>query len=188
VTNASDWPRRRAEILTNWHELMGPWPPVIERPKLEVISEARRENFTQRRVRLEIAPGQTGEGWLLVPDAPGPRPAALVGYYEPETSAGLSTNALRDFGYQLARRGFVTLNIGTPGGNAWKPDIGEAQCQPLSFHAYVAANGWYALANLAQVDRARIGVVGHSYGGNVALFAAAVHSARKRGTLLQMGE
>lgn len=174
VTNASDWPRRHAEILTNWHELMGPWPPVIERPKLEVLSETRLENFAQRRVRLEIAPGQTGEGWLLVPDAPGPRPAALVVYYEPETSAGLSTNALRDFGYQLARRGFVTLNIGTPGGNAWKPETGTAQCQPLSFHAYVAANGWHALANLPQVDRARIGVVGHSYGGKWAMFAAAL--------------
>jgi len=147
---------------------------VIERPKLEVIAETRRENFTQRRVRLEIAPGQTGEGWLLVPDAPGPRPAALVVYYEPETSAGLSTNALRDFGYQLARRGFVTLNIGTPGGNAWKPETGAAQCQPLSFHAYVAANGWHALANLPQVDRTRVGVVGHSYGGKWAMFAAAL--------------
>jgi pimeloyl-ACP methyl ester carboxylesterase len=174
VTAASDWPRRRAEILTTWHELMGPWPPLLERPKLEVLSETRRENFSQRRIRLEIAPNQTGEGWLLVPDAPGPRPAALVVYYEPETSAGLSTNALRDFGYQLARRGFVTLNLGTPGGNAWKPETGAAQCQPLSFHAYVAANCWHALANLPQVDRARIGVVGHSYGGKWAMFAAAL--------------
>ena len=174
VTNAADWPRRRAEILKTWYELMGPWPPLLERPKMEVLSETRRENFAQRRVRLEIAPNQTGEGWLLIPDAPGPRPAALVVYYEPETSAGLSTNALRDFGYQLARRGFVTLNIGTPGGNAWKPETGAAQCQPLSFHAYVAANGWHALANLPQVDRARIGVVGHSYGGKWAMFAAAL--------------
>ena len=174
VTNATDWPRRRAEILRNWHGLMGPWPPVLERPKLEVLSQTRRENFAQRRVRLEMAPNQTGEGWLLVPDAPGPRPAALVVYYEPETSAGLSTNALRDFGYQLARRGFVTLNLGTPGGNAWKPETGAAQCQPLSFHAYVAANGWHALANLPEVDRARIGVVGHSYGGKWAMFAAAL--------------
>jgi hypothetical protein len=154
--------------------MMGPWPLVLERPKLEVLSEAHRETFTQRRVRVEIAPSQTGEGWLLIPEGEGPFPAALVVYYEPETSVGLGKEPLRDFGLQLTRRGFVTLSLGTPGGNAWKPEVGAAQCQPLSFHAYVAANGWQVLANLPQVDRTRIGIVGHSYGGKWALFAAAL--------------
>jgi dienelactone hydrolase len=174
VRSAADWPRRRTEILKEWNELMGPWPSVLKQPQLEFLSRNRRENFTQNRVRLEIAPQQTGEGWLLVPEGKTPMPAVLVVYYEPETSAGLSKEPLRDFGYQLARRGFVTLSIGTPGGNAWKPDIGAARCQPLSFHAYVAANSWNALANLTQVDRNRIGIVGHSYGGKWAMFAGAV--------------
>ena len=155
-------------------ELMGPWPPLIEKPKVEFLATSHRDNFTQHRVRVEIALQQSGEGWLLIPDGLGPFPAALVVFYEPETSAGLNTNQFRDFGYQLARRGFVTLNIGTPGGNAWKPEVGAALCQPLSFHAYVAANAWHALANLPEVDRARIGVVGHSYGGKWAMFAGAL--------------
>ncbi len=175
VESPADWPRRRAEILREWHGLMGEWPPVIEKPAVETLSEARRENFIQRRVRLQIAPDQTGEGWLLIPDATGPLPAVLVVYYEPETSAGLTPDQpYQDFGLQLARRGFVTLSIGTPGGDAWKPKLGGAGCQPLSFHAYVAANCWRMLANLPQVDRARIGVVGHSYGGKWAMFAAAL--------------
>lgn len=153
---------------------MGPWPPVIEKPALGILQTSHRDDFTQHRVRLEIAPQQTGEGWLLVPDGPGPFPAVLVVFYEPETSTGLNTNQFRDFGSQLARRGFVTLNIGTPGGNAWKPEVGAAQCQPLSFHAYVAANAWHALANRPEVDATRIGVVGHSYGGKWAMFAGAL--------------
>ena len=174
VQSAADWQRRREEIRRQWIDLMGPWPPLIEKPKMEFLSKSRRENFTQHRVRLEIAPKQTSEGWLLVPEGAGPFPAALVVFYEPETSVGLNTNRFRDFGYQLARRGFVTLNIGTPGGNAWKPETGAAQCQPLSFHAYVAANCWNALANLPDVDRTRIGIVGHSYGGKWAMFAGAL--------------
>ena len=174
VKSAADWSRRRADILKDWNELMGPWPPLLKQPTLEFLSRTRRENFTQNRVRIEIAPQQTGEGWLLVPEDKTSMPAVLVVYYEPETSVALSKEPLRDFGYELARLGFVTLSIGTPGGNAWKPDIGPAQCQPLSFHAYVAANCWYALANLPSVDRTRIGIVGHSYGGKWAMFAGAL--------------
>jgi hypothetical protein len=175
VRSAADWPRRRAEILREWTELMGPWPKVIERPKLETISETQREAFVQRRVRVETAPGQFGEGWLLLPEGKGPFAAALVVYYEPETSVGMNPKQpFRDYALQLTRRGFVTLSIGTPGGDARKPDIGQSICQPLSFHAYVAANCWHALANLPQVDRERIGVVGHSYGGKWAMFAGAL--------------
>jgi hypothetical protein len=172
---ASDWRRRRQEILDTWQRLMGPWPAVLRKPKVEMLGKSRRDNFIQYRVKLEIAPGQMGEGWLMVPNGPGRFPAALVVYYEPETSAGLNLQQpLRDFGLQLARRGFVTLSVGTPGGNARTPDVGKAQCQPLSFHAYVAANCWHALANQPEVDADRIGVVGHSYGGKWALFAGAL--------------
>jgi dienelactone hydrolase len=175
VANAEEWPRRRAEILAEWHRLMGPWPEIISRPRMDVLSEKRREQFLQRRVRIEIAPRQTGEGWLLRPEGQGPFPAVLVVFYDPETSVGLKPNQpFRDYALELTRRGFVTLSIGTPGGNAWKPETGAALCQPLSFHAYVAANCWNALANLPEVDDRRIGVVGHSYGGKWAMFAGAL--------------
>jgi hypothetical protein len=175
VKSANDWPRRREEILREWTELMGPWPKIIEQPKVETLSETNREQLVQRRVRIEIAPNQTGDGWLLLPQGKGPFPAALVVYYEPETSVGLNPKqTFRDYGLQLARRGFVTLSIGTPGGNAWKPETGAAICQPLSYHAYVAANCWHALANLPLVDSKRIGVVGHSYGGKWSMFAGAL--------------
>ena len=177
VTDAAGWKKRRGEILDYWHAVMGEWPPVLEKPGMEVLSAVRRETFQQSRVRLEIAPGQSGEGWLLRPDGDGPFPAVLVVYYEPETSTGQAKDGKhehRDYALQLTRLGLVTLSIGTPGGNAWKPERGQAQCQPLSFHAYVAANAWRALAALPEVDSRRIGIVGHSYGGKWALFAGAL--------------
>jgi hypothetical protein len=174
---AADWPRRRAEILKYWTGLMGSRPPLLENGKLEVLKEERRETFSQQRVKVTTAPEQSQEGWLLVPEGEGPFPAALVVFYDPETSTGLKggpKQAHRDYALQLTRRGFVTLSIGSPGGDARKPDLAGATCQPLSFHAYVAANCWHALANHPKVDAKRIGVIGHSYGGKWALFAGAL--------------
>ncbi|GDY20230.1 hypothetical protein LBMAG56_15750 [Verrucomicrobiota bacterium] len=172
VKTAADWPRRRREILEQWHGLLGPWPAIIEQPKVEVLSETKQEHFLQRRVRVPIGAKQTVEGWLLVPPGKPPFPAVVVPFYEPETSIGLGKSPHRDFALQLTRRGFVTLSIGSPGGDARLPDRAEAVCQPLSHLAYVAANCWHALANLPEVDAARIGIAGHSYGGKWAMFAS----------------
>lgn len=176
VRSAEDWSRRRDEILQYWSGQLGPWPELITEPRIEILSEEQRDGLTWRRIRIEYAPEQMPEAWLLLPDGEGPFPAVLVVYYEPETSVGLKegSSGVRDFGYQLAKRGFVTLSIGSPGGDAFRPEIGDAVCQPLSFHAYVSANCWHALAGLPQVDDERIGVTGHSYGGKWAMFSAAL--------------
>ena len=171
VTSAADWKLRRAEIRDTWFAHLGPWPPLIARPRLEVLGSVPRESFTEQRIRLEVAPGMSLEGYLLVPDGAGRKPAVFVPYYEPESSVGRG-KPYRDFGLQLARRGFVALCLGSPGGDAFKPDVAGAACQPLSFLAYIASNACTALIQHPHVDPARIGVVGHSYGGKWALFAA----------------
>ena len=175
VKNPADWSKRREEILRQWHGLMGAWPPLLVKPRLEMLAQTERENFRQRRVRVEIAQDKTIEGWLLVPRGGRRFPAVLVPFYEPETSIGLGKSEFRDFAYQLARRGFVTLSIGSPGGDARKPDPGRPAWQPLSFLAYVAANCHTALSQLPEVDSTRIGIVGHSYGGKWAMFAACLY-------------
>jgi hypothetical protein len=175
VKSKADWLDRRREILWQWHEIMGAWPPLIERPKIEYLARERRENFIQHRVRIEIGPDQIEEGYLLIPEGQGPFPAVVIPYYEPKSSIGLGVE-LRDFGFQLSKRGFVTLSIGSPGGSARDPVTGNSPCQPLSFLAYVAANCWNALATLPQVDEKRIGIVGHSYGGKWAMFASCFYT------------
>ncbi len=172
VKTKADWQKRRAEIKKNWHDLLGPWPPLVEKPKIEYLAKERRENFTQHHVRIEIAPGRlTEDAYLLVPDGDGPFPAVVVVYYEAKTGIGQNKNMLRDFAYQLARRGFVALSIGSPP-QTYYPNADECKLQPLSFHAYVAANCHNLLASLPYVNARLIGIVGHSYGGKWALFAS----------------
>jgi hypothetical protein len=174
VASKDAWPARRAEILKFWHEAMTPWPELLVRPQFEIIRSEDREGYRQHRVRIEVAAGRIQEGWFLVPGGAGLFPAVLVPFYEPETSIGLKGKE-RDFARQLTLRGFVTLSIGSPGGEARQPDPGRANWQPLSYLAYVAANCHMALSQRPEVDSKRIGIVGHSYGGKWALFAGAFH-------------
>jgi hypothetical protein len=172
VKTPEQWKKRRGEILKSWHDALGEWPPLIAKPKIEYLEKQRRDNITQWRVRIEIAPGRmTDDAYLMIPDGDGPFPAAVVVFYEAKSGIGKGKAALLDYAHQLARRGFVTLSVGSPPASYF-PDKDKAQLQPLSFHAYVAANCFNILANLPYVDAARIGIVGHSYGGKWALFAS----------------
>jgi hypothetical protein len=173
VKTAEDWQRRREEIRKFWFDSIGHWPPLIDKPAMETLETARRENFTQKKVRLPVAPEKTIDGYLLIPDGKRPFPAVIVVYYDAETGAGLNPkSALRDFGYQLTKRGFVTFSIG------WPRDFTDAENpkrQTLSTLAYIAANCYNALAALPDVDPQRVGICGHSFGGKWAMFASCLY-------------
>jgi len=170
VRDPAEWRLRRMEILADWHAIMGAWPPLIDRPRFEILATERRESFEQLRVRVEIAPGRSTEGYLLEPEGPGPFPAVLVVFYEPETGIGRGKER-RDFALQVVRRGFVALSIGLDP-YPLNPAADGIEVQPLSYLAYVSANLDNALAQRPRVDPSRIGVMGHSYGGKWAMFAA----------------
>lgn len=181
VANAEDWKKRRAEILSDWHEMLGPWPEMITEPEVEILETTRRENFTQHKIRFPWTPHEKTTGYLLIPDGDGPRPAVVTVFYQPEDAVGLGERPLRDYALQLTRRGFVTLSLGTTEASEaqtyalYYPSIENAKVQPLSMLGYAAANAWHVLANRPEVDPERIGIVGHSFGGKWAMFASCLY-------------
>ncbi len=192
VQSAADWTQRRQEILAAWHRRLGPWPPLLTRPTVTRLEVVQRDGYTQQHVRVQVLPeGPLAEGYLLLPAGSGPFPAVLVPFYEPLTSIGeglpgqaAKGRGTHDYGLQLVRRGFVTLSIGTPGwstssnGETRKLLVQAAakyRRQPLTLLAYAAANCHTVLAQVPQVDPARIGVIGLSYGGKWAMFASCLY-------------
>jgi hypothetical protein len=178
VTTPGEWQKRRKEILVRWHEMMGEWPPFIKNQKPEILESTKKEGYTLYRIRFLWLPDQETDGYLLIPDTKGKKPAVITVYYEPETAIGIGDSKYRDFAVQLVKRGFVTLSIGTSATTNSKtyslyyPDIRNSVIQPISVLACAAANSWYLLAGNPEVDTNRIGIIGHSYGGKWAMFAS----------------
>jgi len=180
VKTISDWHRRRKEIHSRWMKMMGQWPALLTDQHLEYLDSVTREGFTQYKVRFYWTPNEQTEGYLLLPDGPGKKPAVITVFYEPETAVGWGEKRLQlcNFAYQLTRQGFVTLSLGTTKESKAKtyslyyPSIEQAQCEPLSMLAYAAANAWYVLTKVPQVDSNRIGIRGLSFGGKWAMFAS----------------
>jgi dienelactone hydrolase len=119
---------------------------------------------------VSTAGGITLRGSLLLPAGKGPFPAVLLlpdmGAEDPAHN-GLLISTLAD---SLAQKGVVTLRLaergtGSSGGNS-------AQTLLTDRLADVAA-ALNKLRTQPQVDIARIGIIGHGRGGNVALLAGA---------------
>jgi hypothetical protein len=179
----AEWQERRAEIVKKWTDLLGPWPPLLEKPVAQEQWKESVDGFTRRRIDLEIAPGRKTGAFLLTPEGKGPFAAVIDVFYYPEDGAGMKADRRQqnDFGYQAVRRGMVALCVGQnptpPRDNAdlYYPSWTKAELQPLSYLAYVAANAHTFLSQRPEIDPARIGVVGHSYGGKWSLFAGALY-------------
>jgi hypothetical protein len=189
VTTPAEWAALRKELLASWHDRLGPWPAIVEKPAVKVLESNERDGIKHERLEIQISPrGHTVEAHLLIPARKDDKklPAVFVPFYEPLTSIGRgdSGKGTHDYGLQLVKRGFVTLSIGTPGG---LDEIGKLPAagagadekppvrQPLTVLAYVAANCHTALAQRPEVDPDLIGIIGLSYGGKWSMFASCLH-------------
>ena len=175
---ASVEPHRRRFV-----ELLGGFPlektPLA--PRREVVGAS--ESYRTERVWLQALPGVEVYGVLLVPRRPGPRPALICQHGmggSPAMTAGLTErdDYLRRFGAQAAGRGYVVF----------APYLVNDQGQRNRLHRKAISAGttlqileqWKIvrvvdfLASLPEVDAARIGMYGISWGGRTTLYGAAI--------------
>lgn len=172
---------------------------VPRTPRLETLSEERRSGYTRAFVTYPTPDGDEVSAYLLVPEGDGPFPAVLchhqhngeihLGKSEP---AGVAGEPLQAFGPALASRGILVLapdsicfedrRRGRPGREPHAND-GRQHYNELCYRLLRgdtlarkvvsdSALGVSLLASMPNVDRDRIGMLGHSYGGNTVLFHA----------------
>jgi hypothetical protein len=157
-------------------------------PKLRAIKEDTPENLVRQYVSYEGEPGITVYGYLIKPrriNKPLPGIVALHSTSDNEMLyiAGVEKGRIVDFGYQLAKRGFVVF---CPQCFLWhNRDDRSFEQQVERFHRrhpeskgmakmlFDAQRAVDVLTSLEEVDSNRIGATGHSLGGKETLYLAA---------------
>jgi pimeloyl-ACP methyl ester carboxylesterase len=115
--------------------------------------------------------GLTLAGTLYLPPTEGERPAILL--LHGSTPEGRKLGLYRKLGAELAARGYVVLSIDQRGfGQSDNPATSERPAD-FDFVTDVSSAVTY-LSSLPGVDTARLYVVGHSFGGDVAIAAGIV--------------
>lgn len=184
VTNKSDWSVRVGHIRANMQLAMGPVPDDSRRVPLNVekISEERTDKYLRRKVKYTSEPDDRVPAWLLIPHdlaADGRAPAMLclhqttgIGKNEPAGLGGLKS---LHYAHELAERGFICIVPDYPSFGEYPYDFKTQGKHYASGSMKAIWNNIRAvdlLESLPQVDKKRIGVIGHSLGGHNALFTA----------------
>jgi dienelactone hydrolase len=168
-------------------------------PGVERGERHEEPGYLRTAIRYPSPDGDSIPAQLLTPPGDGPLPAVLVhhqhnsehwlGKSEP---AGRAGDPLQAFGPALARRGVVVLAPDSLGfedrrrhahGVEPHPADGPLHHNELTYRLLEgdtlmrkvladSASALSALAGLSEVDAQRIGMLGHSYGGNTVLFHA----------------
>ena len=167
----------------------------------ELVATEQADGFTRQTVAYEVEPGERVESFLLVPDGAEDAPGAVaihqhagqfpVGKSEP---AGVSANEARHYAAALARRGYVVIcpdllgfedrrpsemrryEGDTPEGADYEKFVAmDALVRGSSLQAKYCSDLAAAVDVLTghdAVDADRIGTLGHSLGGQEALWLA----------------
>jgi dienelactone hydrolase len=183
IRSIADWNIRRTQILVQMLAVMGPLPhPVAPVPlDVRILESVSLGPIVRRKIDYHTdSPSRRVSAYLFVPaNASAKQPAVLclhqtikIGKSEP---AGLGTNLDLRYALQLAFRGYVTLAPDYPsfGEYAYDFDPKEGYVSGTMKAIYDNVRAVDLLQTLPEVDRDRIGCIGHSLGGHNSIFTAA---------------
>lgn len=189
IHSLADWQDRRAQLRAQWLQFLGPVPEPRPPVRLEVLREERLPQLTRQLVQYESEPGLLVQGYLLRPlshAAPGHLRPGIVGLHQTTNAsideiAGVSGRDAMQLGLKLALRGYVVF---CPRCFLWQDadSLPDAVRQHRERHPrtlgmakmlYDAMRGVDVLESLPEVDRRRIGAIGHSLGAKEVLYLTA---------------
>lgn len=187
-----------SSIRTEIAEIIGIQPALAEGTvDYKVLESVEESGYTRQLIEYDAGEDKVS-AYLLLPEKQGNNPAILINHQHNREHhlgksevCGLAGNPLQAFGPELAKKGFVVL---APDSICFESRRKDTSVEGFDFWQHLhemtyrilrgewlmkkvledAMKGISLLAGLKCVDKARIGTLGHSYGGNTVLFLAAL--------------
>lgn len=173
--------------------IIGP-PPDVVPLNAAVVEQEDKEGYQQLRVEYSAEAGERVPAYLLLPHGISTAPAVVCHHQHASNwgigkseVVGLAGDPDQAIGPELARLGFVVLapdaiafeerNWSHPSQKAEYYELASRLVSGQTLLAKVLHDvsvGFDYLSTLDQVDKQRLGFIGHSYGGRVALWAPAL--------------
>jgi hypothetical protein len=195
----------RDVIERKWRNvLFGATQDQPQAPAVKLIESVREQNYSGKLMYLQVEPDWWEKIYVMMPE-PAPRrplPVVIVPYYDVDVPAGrnmggntFTPGGVRAFGYLAAQRGFIAVAI-----RWWGQSYGEGFAEAVGNlkrrHPDVTGMGKWVrdsrrlvdwLWTLPEVDRTRIGMIGHSLGAKMTLYAMAMDSRIAAGVFSEGG-
>jgi dienelactone hydrolase len=180
VKTPPDWQVRRAHIIGHLQAVMGPLPGGERRVPLDVkvVEEIDEPKFVRRKITFASEPEDRVPAWLLIPKGNSTARPAMLCLHQTvaigkDESVGLGGKPNLRYARELAERGYVALCPDYPNFGEHKVDPYALGYESASMKAiWDNMRAIDLLTSLPEVERSRIGVIGHSLGGHNAIFTA----------------
>ena len=202
ITSKRQWLKQREVLRKEWLEVLGSLPACKPRLKTEILNTEHLPGFTRQHLRYQVEDGLFTDGCLLKPkNAKGKLPAVVV--FHPTTPLQARSVASLDAEYpdekwqgvQLVQRGYVVWcprnYINTEGadwqGNAQRVRARHPNWTGMTRMVWDAIRAADFLESLPNVNRKRIGCIGHSLGGKEVLYAMAFDERYQAGVSSEGG-
>lgn len=191
IKTVEQWRARRKTIRAKWMKLLGAPELSPPTPAVKLIETVREQNYTGKLMYLEVEPEFWEKIYMLMPGpAPSrPRPVVIVPYYDVDVPAGKNLGGrvfmpvgVRSFAYLAAQQGYIAVAIrwfGESYGERYDEVVANLKlrhpnCTGLGKWVWDAHRLLDYLYSLPEVDRDHIGIIGHSLGAKLSLYAAAM--------------
>jgi len=184
VKSRADWAVRVGHLRENMQLVMGRLPDSTRRVPLDVtvVSEESTGKYVRRKIKFTPEPDDRVPAWLLIPAGlkEGEKAPAMLCLHQTtgigkDEPAGLGGLRSLHYAHELAERGFICIVPDYPSFGEYPYDFKKQGAHYASGSMKAIWNNIRAvdvLQTLPQVDKDRIGVIGHSLGGHNSLFTA----------------
>ena len=185
------WQQDSAKVRAKWNNLLQEPKLPSGKPTARVLRDIAQRNFAGQLIELELESGVWEKVYVLRPRNGARRllPVMIVPFYDVDTPAAADlggrnyaqASGVNAYAYTAAQHGYLAIAVRWFG-ESYGESYSEAVANLARRHPGSTGLGkWVAdarrvvdfIETLPDADATRIGIIGHSLGGKMALYAAA---------------